>query len=81
MRGPMRRSFYIECTRSRFCIARGEVDFTLESAMSSKSRLYFPKPSQPSIMAAQHFGTLSEPEIGLVQINEFINHPEWTYAH
>jgi hypothetical protein len=48
--------------------------------MSADLRLYLPNPSPPSMRAVQHFGRPSEPKVGVVQIHEFIRHPEWTYA-
>ena len=76
----MRRCFYLECTRPRFCIALGGFDFTLESAMSAESRLYLRNPSSRSVRAVRYFGRPSEPKVGLVQTIEFIKYPEWTYA-
>jgi len=49
--------------------------------MSAESRLCLANPSPPSIRAVQHFRRPSEPKAGVVQIHEFIRHPEWTYAH
>jgi membrane fusion protein (multidrug efflux system) len=50
------------------------------SAVTTLSTVDTIKVSPPSMRAVQHFGRPSEPKVGVVQIHEFIRHPEWTYA-